>query len=306
MTMKILYMGSGYRPLEKLSSRPDISITGVYIRPNPLIENPKKTYPFVNYIEELCQKKNLTIHQPEKMTPEVIENIISEEYDILVSCGYHLLIPEKVVNSARIAAINIHPGKLPEYRGQSVIEWAMLNGEDELYMTMHLITNKFDDGEILMETPVSFKDTDTGNILQGKLYTAAANMLDTFLDDPKKYLAAKRKQELGGNYYHRIKESDLKINWSENYQKIKNITRAMVYPRDGAYGYIGGEKIIIDKVLPLDSYNSLKTNTPGEILKINDSEIYIASKDSVLSIPLDAIRNYFIIHDKIKLGEIIK
>ena len=299
-------MGSGYRPLEKIASRPDTDIVGVYVRPNPLVENPKKTYPFVNYIEELCQEKELNINQPKKMTPEIIKNITSKEYDFLVSCGYHLLIPEEIINKAKIAAVNIHPGKLPDYRGQSVIEWAMLNGEKEIYMTMHTITNKFDDGDILMEKPVSFKDTDNGNILQGKLYTAAAEILNSFLNNPEQFLTAKRKQETGGNYYHRIKDTDFKIDWNANPDKIKNLTRAMVYPRDGAYGYIDGEKIIIDKATPINLSQSFKNN-PGEIIGISDSKIYVASKDkTVFEIPLEAIRNYFNIHDKITLGSLIK
>lgn len=300
-------MGSGYRPLEKLINRPDTTIEAVYVRPNPLIENPKKAYPFVNYIEELCQKSNLKLNQPSKMTPEIIDDILSKEYDILVSCGYHLLIPEAIVNHAKIAAINIHPGKLPNYRGQSVIEWAMLNGEKELYMTMHQITNKFDEGEIILETAVSFKEKDNGNILQGKLYTTAAEMLNTFLDNPKQYLDNKKKQAPGGKYYHRIKDTDLRIDWSETPQKIHNLARAMTYPRDGAYGYIDEEKIIIDKANLTSSPISNSLNKDyGKIINITDSEVEVISKEAIISIPIESIRNYFNIEDKIKVGKIIK
>ena len=44
---------------------------------------------------------------------------------------------------------NMHPGKLPEYRGVTTIARAMANSEKLMYGTLHLINNRWDAGPIL-------------------------------------------------------------------------------------------------------------------------------------------------------------
>ena len=48
----------------------------------------------------------------------------------------------------------MHGGKIPEYRGANVLQWAIINGESELGVTWHMMIDELDAGKILAEDVV--------------------------------------------------------------------------------------------------------------------------------------------------------
>ncbi len=52
--------------------------------------------------------------------------------------------------------INIHPSKLPRYRGADPIFWQLRSGETETGVTLHEVTSSIDAGAILCFTPVIY------------------------------------------------------------------------------------------------------------------------------------------------------
>ena len=70
-------------------------------------------------------------------------------FDVLFSCNWKYLIPERVLPLARLGTINLHRGKLPEYKGLEPVKRALLNGEKNIFLTAHKIEKDYDSGEIL-------------------------------------------------------------------------------------------------------------------------------------------------------------
>ena len=74
----------------------------------------------------------------------------------LLSC-YPKKLPQSIIQlPAR--CINIHPSKLPKYRGADPIFWQLRSGESETGVTLHEVTNSIDAGAILWFTPVTFPE----------------------------------------------------------------------------------------------------------------------------------------------------
>ncbi|GAA3929951.1 hypothetical protein GCM10023085_09150 [Actinomadura viridis] len=73
------------------------------------------------------------------------------EVDLLVVFGFNWRIPSEVLQAPRYGALNIHPSLLPRYRGPSPIPWAVRNGDAELGLTVHRMTEKIDAGPILAQ-----------------------------------------------------------------------------------------------------------------------------------------------------------
>ena len=72
----------------------------------------------------------------------------------LLSC-YPKKLPQSIIRlSAR--CINIHPSKLPRYRGADPVFWQLRSGETETGVTLHEVTNSIDAGAILWFTPVAY------------------------------------------------------------------------------------------------------------------------------------------------------
>ena len=74
--------------------------------------------------------------------------------DFIVSCNWKFLIPVKVLQQARRGAINLHRGKLPEYRGLEPIRRSLEDGLTDAYISAHLMDEEYDTGELVHEVKI--------------------------------------------------------------------------------------------------------------------------------------------------------
>jgi methionyl-tRNA formyltransferase len=73
----------------------------------------------------------------------------AESIDIAIQGGIGILKPDMLA-VPRIGFVNVHPGRLPAYRGCTCPEWALWEGQD-IYATAHLIDAGIDTGPVLAE-----------------------------------------------------------------------------------------------------------------------------------------------------------
>jgi methionyl-tRNA formyltransferase len=72
-------------------------------------------------------------------------------YDVLVSLSWRYWVPPAVLGRARLADINLHRGRLPEYGGAEPVRRMLEAGLDRAVITAHIMTAEIDRGEILAE-----------------------------------------------------------------------------------------------------------------------------------------------------------
>lgn len=100
-------------------------------------------------------------------TPEkyiITSNII--ESDIIISILYDKILPLSSLNN-RIG-YNFHPGILPEYRGAGAFSWAIINEDQKSGITLHLINEGIDTGDIIEIEEFQILNTDTAFSLFSK------------------------------------------------------------------------------------------------------------------------------------------
>lgn len=71
------------------------------------------------------------------------------EIDVAIQGGLGILKPDMLA-VPRLGFVNVHPGRLPAYRGRNCPEWAILEGDD-VYATAHLIDAGIDTGPVICE-----------------------------------------------------------------------------------------------------------------------------------------------------------
>jgi hypothetical protein len=71
--------------------------------------------------------------------------------DILLSNHFNQILKKEVLEIATLGTFNLHPGKIPEYKGLFPTFWAILKGEKILGVTFHKIDTGIDTGEIIEE-----------------------------------------------------------------------------------------------------------------------------------------------------------
>ena len=80
-----------------------------------------------------------------------------------------------MIQAAKVAVLNAHPGLLPKYRGVDVIAWALLNG-DPVGVTVHRVDAGIDTGDIILQDSVSLENGDTMASLRRKVEILAGRL----------------------------------------------------------------------------------------------------------------------------------
>jgi methionyl-tRNA formyltransferase len=73
------------------------------------------------------------------------------EPDIGLCTGYPWRLPREVLAIPSLGVVNTHPSRLPRLRGPYPFAWAIREGDDELWLTVHLMDEEFDTGPILAQ-----------------------------------------------------------------------------------------------------------------------------------------------------------
>jgi hypothetical protein len=172
--------------------------------------------------------------------------------------SYALKLHAEVVELAR-AAVNVHAGLLPEYRGPNPIQWAILNDEHHTGVTMHHVTQDIDAGDIIARDVVPIHFGDTWGDVQARLAEATEAMLARELPAVLSGTSARRPQDsTAARTFSRRRVEDGLFTWSQPARRIYNLIRALVHPHPGAFYILDGRAVVLDRFLSIQAVLSLK------------------------------------------------
>lgn len=169
--------------------------------------------------------------------------------DIIFSINYLFIVNDDVLDFPKIHAINFHGSLLPKYRGRTPHVWAIINGEKETGITAHLMEKGCDTGDIVLQERIEINSSATGNDILHIYKEKYPLMVEKILDmiDHKK-LVIQKQNDREATYFGKRTPEDGHINWDWQKERINNWVRAQAMPYPGAFCYLNGEKIIIDKI----------------------------------------------------------
>ena len=99
------------------------------------------------------------------------------EFELLVVACFPKRIPQSLLSRAAIAALNIHPSRLPTYRGPAPLFWQLRDGMREIGVTLHHMTSRIDGGDIITQTEVALPAGISGPAADDLLASAGADMM---------------------------------------------------------------------------------------------------------------------------------
>lgn len=97
------------------------------------------------------------------------------EADYIILAGFLWLIPEYLIKAFPNKIINIHPALLPKYGGKGMygshVHKAVIEAkEKESGITIHLVNEEYDKGEILFQVKCNIDESDTPDSLAKKIH----------------------------------------------------------------------------------------------------------------------------------------
>ena len=94
-------------------------------------------------VAELARAKGiqpLLIEDPSD--PRVLVELRRAAPDLVFSFYFRGILPDDLLRLPRLGAFNIHGSLLPRYRGRAPVNWAVLNGETQTGVTLHVMTTR--------------------------------------------------------------------------------------------------------------------------------------------------------------------
>jgi len=129
-------------------------------RYEPAKESPVKTFATMHKIPVI---------EAEKLTDGIIDRIKGYKPDFLVVADYGLILPKALLSLPVYASLNVHHSLLPKYRGPAPAPAAILNGDEESGVSVIVMTNKVDAGDILMQASYKLTPDETTDSLLTQL-----------------------------------------------------------------------------------------------------------------------------------------
>jgi len=205
--------------------------------------------------------------------------IESLEPDLIVSYSFPHLIDARTVASARVAALNVHPGRLPQYRGVNPM-WAIYRGEPEIDVSVHRIASEFDTGEVLAVSTAALDATPTPEHVLDVWTTTTGPTLDAAV---ARVLAGERgdPQPPGDVDPHPLFEAaDGELSWNSTTRTLMcRWTACSVWGLPVTLP-IGGEPRVVKGLRVVAGVAA--SEAPGTVLSSLGSDHIVAARDGLL------------------------
>lgn len=248
-------------------------VVGVYTPPDiPGRENPLKTQ---------ALELGMPVFQPEKMrAPGVYEDYVKLTPDLNIMAFVTDIVPESILNHPGLGTIQYHPSLLPQHRGGSAINWAVINGESKTGLTIFWPDKGIDTGPILLQKEVDIDPDDTvGSLYFNKLFPLGVEAIKESVELIRQGKAPHIPQDESQATYEGLCTQAV-IDWNEPADKIYNLIRG-TNPQPGATTSHHGTMF---KIFDSELRTGDMKGSPGEVIETSESGILAAAPGGAILI----------------------
>lgn len=277
--LKIVYMGTpalAAHILERLvaASGPDFVVAAVVTRPDQPRKRGLKLEP--SEVAAVAQRHGLKTLKPVKIrTAEFLADLKSLEPDLLVIAAYGRILPNPVLEAARLMPINVHASLLPRHRGAAPVEGAILAGDTETGVTIMRVTERMDAGPILLQGAIAIAPGETQGTLKDRLTELGADTLIEALKLLRRGELHETPQDDNlATYTSPVAKDHAVIDWEGDARQIERMTRAYD-PWPVARTTLGNDDLMVWRVRVIEDTNGIGAAdvAPGTLVRLKPDPV---------------------------------
>lgn len=227
-------------------------------------------------VKKVALEHNIEVLEYDKIDDEGKAKLREISPDFFLVVAYGALLSEEVLNIPKISPINIHASLLPNLRGASPIESAILLGEKKTGISYMRMNKGLDTGDVYRKIEVEISESETFDTLNEKLLNVTNESINTILKDVSEGLEP-IPQEGESSYAKKILKDDTIIDFKKNSVDVKNMINSLS-THIGAVAFIESNRYKFFNARTSD----LKL-APGEI-KCDKGRIFIGAGDASIEI----------------------
>jgi methionyl-tRNA formyltransferase len=229
MSKTIVFFGSGpvaAQSLDLLSH--DFEIEAVITKPQP--KHHKQPFPVLSVAQERGLHV-LTASTQQELSSLFETHDLKSELGIIIDHG--IIVSHDVIEYFPLGIINSHFSLLPRWRGADPISYSILNGDSETGVSLMLIVDRLDEGDLLAQEQIPIAPTTTTPSLTAELITLSHQMLVKTVPLYREgKLQSYPQSDTMPTYSHKLSKSDGVIDWHKPASQLEHEVRAYLgWPR---------------------------------------------------------------------------
>lgn len=201
----------------------------VISNPDTISDRTKKLKP--SPVSEFALQNNISLFRPENLKDQkFLEEIkkISENIDLFLVFSYGKILPKEVIELPKFKTLNLHGSLLPDLRGASPLQTAILKGYKKSGWTLQKVSLKMDEGDILAQEEFDILPHETFGELLERVLPIGIQLTLKVLDNLEFYLQnAKEQDHTKATYCTKITLDKIYIDWFKAKEEIHNFIRAL-------------------------------------------------------------------------------
>lgn len=204
----------------------------------------RKNEPTPPPVKRLAEAHNIPVFQPEKLrSKEAIAHLATWEADLFIVAAFGQILPKRVLDLPRFGCINVHGSLLPRWRGAAPIHASIRHGDTETGITIMLMDEGLDTGDMLTKRATPITPQDTAQTLHDRLAHIGAELLvETIQPYLAGEIAPQKQEESLVTYAPQITKEEGRIDWSQSAQSIERLVRAFT-PWPSTYTFWEGKQV---------------------------------------------------------------
>jgi methionyl-tRNA formyltransferase len=213
--------------------------------------------------------------------PAVVAALAEAAPSVLVVAGFSTILRAPLLAVPRLGVVNLHAGRLPEYRGGSPLNWQLLNGEAEAGCTVLRVDEGIDTGDVLAEGTFPIGPDDTIADLHESAHGLFARLLVEVLDRFDAGDQSGRPQdEARAAYWHQRNDADGHLDWSRcTALEAHAMVRALTRPYPGAFSLLDGHRV---RLLASSVPDRVVRGVPGRVCFVEGDGPFVVAADRAL------------------------
>ena len=254
------------------------TVVAVFTQPDRPVGRGQKVT--ANGIKLWAQARGIPVHQPDKITEPVRQELAAYEADLALVMAYGHILRDDVIATPRLGTFNLHTSLLPVYRGASPIQTAVASGERETGVTFMRIVRQLDAGPVVDAERVPIAPTDTALEVEAKLSSACVPLVARVLPQIAAGALVEHPQDAGrATFCRRLAKEDGVLDFSAPAAVLAARINGL-FPWPACSIEIAGQTVKFGQAI--ECHVLRDTGSPGEVLAGEPGRLLIATGHGVL------------------------
>ena len=235
-------------------------------------------------VNEAAEELGISCYTTDRLSADTerIEWLKKDCADLIFVIDFGQMIKEPVLSLPKYGCINLHPSKLPAYRGSAPLQRCIIDGLSLTAVSIFRLDEGMDSGSLLAQPEVEITDGETYETLLEKCAKIGCKEMLRLLEAGAENWNFTPQSREGVSLAPKIEKSEGKINWAKSAFQCSCLIRALANA-PGVFCFYGGKRLRLFKA---EIVNTGKNAEAGTIIAVENGYPVIVCGQNALKLEI--------------------